>query len=223
MIQILINIAVAALCGALIGTERQLTGHVAGVQTNTLMCIGTCIFMQVPYMINSTDVVRMGAAVMQGVGFLCASVIFKESGVVKGVNTSVALLCSAGVGIISATGNIEYAIMITFSVIILNLIAKFLSIVVKPDSRISFHDTYYLLEIVCSNSSFKEIGNELQNLEKGNAISIISTETFHLENGDVQMNTKFKTYGKKANIFMREKVSYFYKKDNIKSISYKVL
>lgn len=44
----IIRIVLAMMLGLLIGLERQLTGHMAGIRINVLLCMGTCFFTLFP-------------------------------------------------------------------------------------------------------------------------------------------------------------------------------
>jgi len=43
--QFWIGIGIAALCGGIIGFERQIRGKPAGIRTSILICLGTSIFV----------------------------------------------------------------------------------------------------------------------------------------------------------------------------------
>ena len=92
------------LLGFLIGLERQLTGHPAGIRINVLICIGTSFFTLFPMLYGSDQVFRVGSSIISGVGFLCSGVIFKDSGTVRGMNTAATLWCTAAIGILASTG-----------------------------------------------------------------------------------------------------------------------
>ena len=73
------RIVVAILLGMFIGFERQLTGHPAGIRTNMLICLGSCMFLMFPMIMGSNDIQRVASYIVSGVGFLCSGVIFKEN------------------------------------------------------------------------------------------------------------------------------------------------
>lgn len=79
-----IRISLSMLLGFLIGLERQLTGHPAGIRINVLICMGTSFFTLFPMLYGSDQVFRVGSSIISGVGFLCSGVIFKDSGTVRG-------------------------------------------------------------------------------------------------------------------------------------------
>lgn len=108
--EFVIRIFLSMLLGFLIGLERQLTGHPAGIRINVLICIGTSFFTLFPMLYGSDQVFRVGSSIISGVGFLCSGVIFKDSGTVRGMNTAATLWCTAAIGILASTG--MYAIAV---------------------------------------------------------------------------------------------------------------
>ncbi|MFQ7453851.1 MAG: MgtC/SapB family protein [Flavonifractor plautii] len=82
------RIGLSVLLGFLIGLERQITGHPAGIRINVLISMGACLFLMFPLMSGSDEVYRIASYIVSGVGFLCGGVIFKEGGTVRGLNTA---------------------------------------------------------------------------------------------------------------------------------------
>ena len=79
------RIGLSVLLGFLIGLERQITGHPAGIRINVLISMGACLFLMFPLMSGSDEVYRIASYIVSGVGFLCSGVIFKEGGTVRGL------------------------------------------------------------------------------------------------------------------------------------------
>ena len=130
--EFVIRISLSMLLGFLIGLERQLTGHPAGIRINVLICIGTSFFTLFPMLYGSDQVFRVGSSIISGVGFLCSGVIFKDSGTVRGMNTAATLWCTAAIGILASTG--MYAIAVTAAGILIasNLILRPLARKLNP-------------------------------------------------------------------------------------------
>ena len=88
------NMAIALLLGALIGTERQMRGRMAGLRTNALVALGAAGFVVFaalfPDDINPT---RVAAQVVSGIGFLGAGIIFRDGFNIQGINTAATLWC----------------------------------------------------------------------------------------------------------------------------------
>lgn len=55
----MIQVTLSMILGFLIGLERQLTGHMAGIRINVLLCMGTCFFTLFPLLYGSDEVFRI--------------------------------------------------------------------------------------------------------------------------------------------------------------------
>ena len=106
--QIIFQLFLAISLGALLGFEREYKGKEAGLQTYSLVALGTCLFTIVSLqMVNlfpakdvvSFDPLRIIQAIAIGIGFIGAGVIFhKESGIM-GLTTAAGLWVTAAVGV----------------------------------------------------------------------------------------------------------------------------
>lgn len=112
------KIMLAALLGIIIGTERALVARqAAGMRTFALVSLGACIFTLVGSYVDTQylgyvnfDPMRMSAAIVQGVGFIGAGLIFLRNDSVHGVTTAAGLWVSASVGVLVAFGIYPLAI-----------------------------------------------------------------------------------------------------------------
>lgn len=95
LLDFIIRIACAVLLGFCIGLERQLTGHIAGIRTNILVCLGACLFTVFSQLTFAPDPTRIAAQVVTGIGFLCSGIIFKDGFNVRGLNTAATIWCTA--------------------------------------------------------------------------------------------------------------------------------
>lgn len=98
-LQISIKLVISFAIGAVIGWERERTGHEAGIRTFGLISLGSCAFGLVSMYVGSSDHGRIAAQVVSGIGFICAGVIFRENGSIKGLTTAATLWCTAAVGL----------------------------------------------------------------------------------------------------------------------------
>ena len=79
---VLFRLFLAALCGAVIGSDRVVKGRPAGIKTHALVALGACVamitgeFIVVQYG-SSQDVARLAAQVISGIGFLGAGTIME--------------------------------------------------------------------------------------------------------------------------------------------------
>lgn len=117
-----INMGFALIMGAIIGSERQFRGRMAGLRTNALVSLGAAGFVTFaalfPEDINPT---RVAAQVVSGIGFLGAGIIFRDGLNIQGINTAATLWCSAAVGLIAGSGHLPYAFSLTALTVFSNL------------------------------------------------------------------------------------------------------
>lgn len=118
----------AVLCGGLIGIEREYKRRPAGFRTHILICLGaaiTTLTSQFMYLKLDlfTDVARLGAQVVAGVGFIGAgTIIVTNRQRVKGLTTAAGLWTSAIIGLVCGAGYAEGAIFATLMVIFAELV-----------------------------------------------------------------------------------------------------
>ncbi|MCU0900966.1 MAG: MgtC/SapB family protein [Cypionkella sp.] len=115
--------------GALIGAEREVQGKPAGLRTHTLVCFGSALMMLIAAQQGAwdarflpdtqivTDMSRMPHAILTGIGFLGAGVIFREGLAVQGLTTAASLWVTASLGIVYGAGMLELALIGTLIVL----------------------------------------------------------------------------------------------------------
>jgi putative Mg2+ transporter-C (MgtC) family protein len=94
------------LSGLAVGLERQLRGKPVGIRTNSLVCIGTYIFVAMAQHVSTevTDPSRIIGQVVTGIGFLGAGVILARHGAVVGVTSASAIWVLAAIGVVIGLG-----------------------------------------------------------------------------------------------------------------------
>lgn len=121
--ELLLRLVLACVLGGLVGYERQSRRKSAGLRTNILVCLGSCLIMvlsehiyqQVEGLTNA-DPARLAAQVVSGIGFLGAGTIMKEGLTVKGLTTAACLWVVAGVGLAVGAGFYVGALFTAFLV-----------------------------------------------------------------------------------------------------------
>ena len=123
---------IALLCGGIIGIERERKHRPAGFRTHILICLGAAMTTLTSQYIafelkGVTDLARLGAQVIAGVGFIGAgTIIVTKRKNVKGLTTAAGLWASAIVGLCVGAGFIEGALIATLVIIIVELfLARF--------------------------------------------------------------------------------------------------
>jgi putative Mg2+ transporter-C (MgtC) family protein len=160
-----INMGFALVMGAIIGSERQFRGRMAGLRTNALVSLGAAGFVVFaalfPDDINPT---RVAAQVVSGIGFLGAGIIFRDGFNVQGINTAATLWCSAAVGLISGSGHLGYAAVLTSLIVFSNLgLRPIVRKLKKAEARNARGFQTYRLKASCLHKDGKEIRGLLIN------------------------------------------------------------
>lgn len=105
----LVRLTLAVFCGGILGLERVKKRRPAGFRTYMLVCLGASLTMIISQYLASrgqmTDVSRLGAQVINGVGFLGAgTIIVTGKQQIKGLTTAAGLWASACMGLAIGAG-----------------------------------------------------------------------------------------------------------------------
>lgn len=115
MLSVTVRMLLAVLCGGLIGLERAYKRRPAGFRTHILICLGasmTTMTSQFLYlnMHYYTDMARLGAQVIAGIGFIGAgTIIVTRQQRVKGLTTAAGLWAAAIIGLAIGGGFMKAA------------------------------------------------------------------------------------------------------------------
>ena len=108
-----LRLLLAFICGGVIGAEREIKRRPAGFRTHILICLGAAITtLTSQYLLLGlglfTDIGRLGAQVINGVGFLGAgTIILTGRRRIKGLTTAAGLWASACLGLAIGAGYYE--------------------------------------------------------------------------------------------------------------------
>ena len=123
-----VRMLLAFLCGGLIGIEREYKRRPAGFRTHILICVGaamTTLTSQYLFLVMHyyTDVARLGAQVVAGIGFIGAgTIIVTRRQRVKGLTTAAGLWTAAIVGLALGSGFYEGGILVTILIMVAELV-----------------------------------------------------------------------------------------------------
>ena len=120
----LLRVLVAALCGLVIGYEREARMKLAGIRTHTIIAMAASLMVVVSKygffdVITvdgiSVDASRVAASVVSGIGFLGAGAILKQEKehIVAGLTTAASIWVAAAVGIAAGYGREATAVAST--------------------------------------------------------------------------------------------------------------
>ena len=128
LLSVTVRMLLAVACGGIIGIEREYKRRPAGFRTHILICLGaamTTLTSQYLYlnMHYYTDMARLGAQVVAGIGFIGAgTIIVTNRKQVKGLTTAAGLWTSAIIGLVCGAGYVECALAATLAVIVAELL-----------------------------------------------------------------------------------------------------
>jgi len=130
---IVIRLAASIVIGGLIGLERELEHKPAGLRTIILVCLGSTIFMLIGFELGlaSSELGRIVAGTVTGIGFLGAGAIIRARGEVYGLTTAATIWLASGLGLAIGAGYYILAIIACVSVLmvlrILGIVERFIS------------------------------------------------------------------------------------------------
>ena len=115
-----VRLLVAAVLGMIIGLEREIHEHPAGMRTHLLVSVGSAGFTLLSMHVLAGpdgDPGRVAAQIVSGIGFLGAGAILKEGATIRGLTTAASLWAVAAVGMAAGAGAWVIAIVVTAIVV----------------------------------------------------------------------------------------------------------
>jgi uncharacterized membrane protein YhiD involved in acid resistance len=122
------KITLAALLGSILGLERMWGGHPAGLRTNMMIAVSSCLFTILsiegfPMRGSAQDTARVAAQIVTGVGFLGAGALLQTKTHIRGLTTAATIWLVAAIGMAVGAGVYFTAIFTTIlSTILLALL-----------------------------------------------------------------------------------------------------
>ncbi len=121
--QTILQLFLATLLGALLGLERELKKKEAGLQTYSLVALGSCLLTILAFSYFQElagqagvdfDPSRIIQAIAIGIGFVGGGAVFKGKSFIEGLTTAAGLWVAAGIGIAVGTEFYVLAAITTF-------------------------------------------------------------------------------------------------------------
>ena len=120
VVDIVLRLLGAVIVGFAVGAQRARTSHPAGIRTHILVALGSCVVMVTSCILyeqtiavfgtTPSDPARLGAQVINGIGFLGAGAILREGFTVRGLTTAVVACLGLSVGmgyyVLTAVGTV---------------------------------------------------------------------------------------------------------------------
>lgn len=176
-----LRILTAAVCGIVIGYERENRNKEAGIRTHAIVALGAALIMIVSKYgfsdIQNYDASRVAAQIVSGIGFLGAGIIFIRNRAVSGLTTAAGIWATAGVGMAVGSGMYYIGIAVTVLIVLMQFVLH-RQFVIKKEHR------YEKLVIIMKDHPGIE---ELQEKLLGQKVEVDSLELEMTENQEHRM------------------------------------
>lgn len=187
--EIILRIVMAIIIGGVIGYERGHQNRPAGFRTHILVCLGAAIVSMIQDQLRvnilkytilhpevaqvlKTDLGRIGAQVVSGIGFLGAGTIMRDKGIIGGLTTAASIWATGCLGLSIGWGFYYLAIPAGIGIIIVLVTLKKLERywienkhIMKID--IQYNKEYSYRDILIKNYNiFKEMNVRIKDVTK---------------------------------------------------------
>ena len=180
-----LRILTAAVCGIVIGYERENRNKEAGIRTHAIVALGAALIMIVSKYgfsdIQNYDASRVAAQIVSGIGFLGAGIIFIRNRAVSGLTTAAGIWATAGVGMAVGSGMYYIGIAVTVLIVLMQFVLH-RQFVIKKEHR------YEKLVIIMKDHPGIE---ELQEKLLGQKVEVDSLELEMTENRSTEWSWEF--------------------------------
>ncbi|MGH2809941.1 MAG: MgtC/SapB family protein [Actinomycetota bacterium] len=123
--EVALRVLMAGVLGALVGLDRELKDHPAGLRTHILVSLGAALFTLVGVLTAGAagggarvDPTRVAAQVVTGIGFLGAGAILREGTNIRGLTTAAGLWVTAAIGMAAGLGFYAAAAITTVAAVV---------------------------------------------------------------------------------------------------------
>lgn len=185
--EFLFQITVCFLLSSCIGIERQYRRRSVGLRTIILVSLGAFLFVRYSFSFPDSDMNRIAAQVVAGIGFLGAGVIIKDGKTVKGLTTAATLWCAAAIGVLCSANLLFEAAIGTLFILFTNIILRSVNSKINNLSG-NINYNLYSFSIICEEKNEDQILKIIKEIVKANKASINSIETSDTENGNIKLD-----------------------------------
>jgi putative Mg2+ transporter-C (MgtC) family protein len=142
----LARLVIALVIGGAIGLEREFKGKPAGMRTNMLICVGSCLIMIISIEIaraavRTSDPGRIAAQVVTGIGFLGAGTIIRSRFHIVGLTTAATIWALSGIGLAVGAGYILLAIV---TALLITITLVFIGYI---EGRLETKHSYHIVQV----------------------------------------------------------------------------
>lgn len=120
-----IRTLVALIAGLIIGIERTLSGHSAGIKTLVFVSVGSSLFSATSFFLRdlypTTDPTRIIGQIITGVGFLGAGAVFHSQERISGLTSAAIIWTSCALGVLAGIGLIIVPILASITLVVITI------------------------------------------------------------------------------------------------------
>lgn len=117
--ELTMRLGLAAVLGVLLGLDRELRGHSAGIRTHALVSLSSAMIMISSLMLaddlraqgTQSDPLRAIQGLSQAIGFIAGGLIFVKSGSVRNLTTAANVWVAAAIGIACGAGQFRLVVV----------------------------------------------------------------------------------------------------------------
>ena len=137
------RLLLAAAMGAVLGLEREYRQKPAGLRTNILIAIGSCLFtiLSMTLTAGAGDQSRVAGQIVTGIGFLGGGAIMRNRNTVHGMTTAATIWVNAAIGIAAGTG--QYLLATTTTALTLAVLVVLPSVEAYFERRTGWPDRHH--------------------------------------------------------------------------------
>jgi putative Mg2+ transporter-C (MgtC) family protein len=132
--ELLLRLGLASALGLLLGLDREMRGHDAGIRTHALVALSSAMIMVSSLMLyhelrteeSGPDPLRAIQGLSQAIGFIAAGLIFVRGGAVRNMTTAANIWVAAAIGIACGLGQYRLvAVGVAFAVLLVTILKLF--------------------------------------------------------------------------------------------------
>lgn len=167
---IIMRITASVILGFFIGFEREITNKSAGLRTQILVCLGSCIFTILSVYGFSTAVTvypigdpsRVAAQIITGIGFIGAGTVLRQGLTITGLTTASTLWIAAAVGMACGAGKINIAVISTIFAVAILVLIRIFELKILPHNQKHFRKIK--ISFICQYDDHDEIYKKLSEI-----------------------------------------------------------
>ena len=167
---ILVRIVVSIILGSIIGLERELTNKSAGLRTQIMVCLGSCLFTILSIYGFSTAVTlyplgdpsRVAAQIITGIGFIGAGTVLRQGLTVTGLTTASTLWIVAAIGMACGCGQLSIATVSTILAVLILVLIRAFELKLMP--RNLKHMRKVKISFICKYEEYDDIYKKLMEI-----------------------------------------------------------